>query len=247
MKRAAILGTIMAALFVGCASQKLTLTIPQTKEIAVEQMIRSVPLVFYGGSAGAGVLFKSGDKIGCLTAAHVLADGDPNDPKSTLTYGKQIIHITGYVPGTEDLDYTTTAKLVAIDPKQDWAVLEVAEEKSGMQFSKFARHLPRIGEAVWSIGSPMFDAGTISRGVVCHPRRNPAVESEFSARYIHTDAAGTFGSSGGGLFTDDGLCVGIVVRKNPMNDTMYAVPTGVIEESLCAMFLPPDPMPPFVE
>ena len=60
----------------------------------------------------------------------------------------------------------------------------------------------------------------------------------------HAEAGG---SSGGGLFTDDGVCIGIVVRRNPMNDTMYSVPTYLIHESICSMFLPPDPMPIFVE
>lgn len=93
----------------------------------------------------------------------------------------------------------------------------------------------------------MFDAGTVTRGVVCHPWRTPTINGEMKMKFIHTDAAGTMGSSGGGLFTDDGLCVGIVVRRNPLNDTMYAVPTRTIHESICGMFLPPNPMPPFVD
>lgn len=248
MKKAFAVGTVMAALIGGCVSPKITLTIPQTKETQVEQMVKSVPLVFYGGAAGAGVLFKSGGKIGCLTAAHVIADGDymASDPQS-LTYGKEMIHITGYRPGTEVMEYTTTGKVIAISPEEDWAVLEVAEEKWGMEFSSFSDSLPTIGESVWAIGSPMFDSGTISRGIVCHPARKPAIETKNPVAYIHTDAAGTLGSSGGGLFTDNGVCVGIIVRKNPLNDTMYAVPTRLIHESLHGMFIPPDPFPPFVD
>lgn len=250
MKTGIALALALVSLATGCA-ESLRITAGTTtpmveKQVDVEQMVASVPLVFYGGSAGAGVLFKVGDKVGMITAAHVLSDSDTESPKIT-TFATKPIHILGYKPGTEAVDYTTTAKLVTLNPDEDWAVLEIAEEKEGMKFSSFADHLPRIGEGVWAVGSPVFDAGTVTRGVVCHPWRTPTINGEMKMKFIHTDAAGTMGSSGGGLFTDDGLCVGIVVRRNPLNDTMYAVPTRTIHESICGMFLPPDPMPPFVD
>lgn len=250
MKTRIALALALVSLATGCA-ESLRITAGTTtqiveKKISVEQMVASVPLVFYGGSAGAGVLFKVGEKVGMITAAHVLSDSDPDADKQT-TFATKMIHVVGYKPGTEAMEYTTTAKLVTLNPDEDWAVLEIAEEKEGMKFSSFADHLPHIGEGVWAVGSPMFDAGTVSRGVICHPWRTPAVGGKQKMKFIHTDAAGTMGSSGGGLFTDDGLCVGIVVRRNPMNDTMYAVPTRTIQESICGMFLPPDPMPPFLE
>jgi len=253
MKTRLALASVFVALVMGCVeSIRVTAGNPaseikteKTENNRVERMVRAVPLVFYNGSGGAGVLFKSGGKIGMMTAAHVISDSEEGKPQTT--YGTKIIHITGYKPGTEDLEYTTTAKLVAISPEEDWALLHVAEEKSGMEFVDFATFLPRIGQSVWAVGSPLFDAGTISRGVVCHPSRKPAISPDSKMRFIHTDATGTGGSSGGGLFTDDGVCIGIVVRRNPMNDTMYSVPTYLIHESICAMFLPPEPMPIFVE
>jgi hypothetical protein len=59
--------------------------------VDVERMVRAVPLVFYDGSAGAGVLFKTGDKVGMITAAHVIADGDAEKetPKITEYYLKK--------------------------------------------------------------------------------------------------------------------------------------------------------------
>lgn len=254
MKIGLALASVLVALGLGCAgSVRFTAGNPATetpkvesKAVDVEQMVQSVPLVFYAGSAGAGVLYEVNGKIGMVTAAHVIADGDV-DGKDPVTYATKPIHIIGYRPGTETIQYTTSAKLVSISPDEDWAVLEIVDRKEGMAFCHFSDHLPRIGQEVWAVGSPMFDAGTLSRGIVCHPQRTPAVHESKRMQFIHTDAAGTLGSSGGGLFTSDGLCVGIIVRKNPMNDTMYAVPTRTIHEALCGMFLPPDPMPPFVE
>jgi len=214
--------------------------------VDVERMVRAVPLVFYDGSAGAGVLFKTGDKVGMITAAHVIADGDA-EKETPKTYGQKIIHIIGYQPGIEEIQYSTSAKVIALDPVEDWAVLQIDEEKQGMQFVDFADTLPRIGQPVWMIGSPLLDAGTVSRGVVCHPFRSISISPNAKIHFIHTDAVGMNGSSGGGLFTENGRCVGIIVRRNALNGTMYAFPTFLIRERICSMFLPPDPMPPFVE
>lgn len=250
MRIAAIFGIIMAALASGCAARSgdsFVRTTQAVNTINMEQMVESVPLVFYDGSAGAGVLFRDGKKIGCLTAAHVVADTNPLEPDSKdITYGTKIIHITGYAAGTESLRYTTTAKMVALSPEEDWAVLEVQTEASEMQFSEFADRLPQIGETAWCVGSPLFNPGTLSKGIVCHPHRSLFLD-DGGMHYIHTDATGTIGSSGGGLFDENGVCIGIIVRKHPLNGTMYAIPTRRIHESLSQMFLRPDPFPPFKE
>lgn len=241
--------TALAVCFVltalGCMSSTKT-SEPNTteKQVDVEQMIESVPLVLYGGGAGAGVLFKSSSKVGMITAAHVLAD---TCTEGNQTYGTAEIHIIGYAAGTERITYATRGNLVALDPKQDWAIVSVGTELPGMRFSIFADSLPKIGEDVWTVGSPLFDAGTLSRGIVSHPDRNPAICGDKELRFIHTDAAGTVGNSGGGLFDKNGICIGIVVRRNSISGTMYAVSTYYIHEWLHESLLSPDLSPPFIE
>jgi S1-C subfamily serine protease len=247
MKIALILAMALATVG-GCKSPAPVANSPTiaTATVDVERMVRAVPLVFYEGSAGAGVLFKTAGKVGMITAAHVIADGDP-EKQIPKTYGQKIIHIIGYRPGTEEIQYSTTAKIVAFDPVEDWAVLQIEEEKQGMEFVDFADTLPHIGQPVWMIGSPLLDAGTVSRGVVCHPFRSVNITPTEKIHFIHTDAVGMNGSSGGGLFSENGCCIGIIVRRNALNGTMYAFPTFLIHEHICSMFLPPDPMPIFVE
>lgn len=179
-----------------------------------------------------------------ITAAHVLADTCTGE---IPTYGTAEIHIVGYAAGTERITYATRGSLVALDPKQDWAIVSLGVELPGMKFSNFADRLPRIGEDVWMVGSPLLDGGTLSRGIVCHPDRNPAICADKGLRFIHTDAAGTVGNSGGGLFDKNGVCIGIVVRSNSMSGTMYAVSTYYIHEWLHGSLLSPDLSPPFVE
>jgi len=247
MMTKAVISLVMAALAVGCSMKQPTPvppTVQAEKVLDVEQMVASVPLVLYGGGAGSGVLFKSGNRVGMITAAHVIADS-PNPEKPT-TYGYQVISVVGYKPGTEIILYATTASILKLDPKQDWALLEISVPHESMQFASFGDRIPKIGEEVWMVGSPLLDVGTVSRGVVCHPDRSPSICSDTSLKFIHTDAVGAGGSSGGGLFDKNGVCIGIVVRRNPITLTMYAVSTYYIHEGICEGLLEPDLMPEFI-
>lgn len=244
----AVISLVMAALAVGC-SVKQPAPVPPVVQAQtfpdVEQMISSVPLVLYGGSAGSGVLFKNENRVGMLTAAHVISDSA--NPEKPTTYGTQVITVVGYKPGTEIILYATTATILRLDPKQDWALLEIAVPHESMSFATFADRIPKIGEEVWMVGSPLLDVGTLSRGIVCHPDRSPSICSDTSLKFIHTDAVGAGGSSGGGLFDKNGICIGIVTRRNPITITMYAVSTYYIHEGICEGLLEPDLMPEFVQ
>lgn len=251
MMTRAVLGLLLAMLATGCTRPPVLVkeTQPQIKqETSVEQMVASVPLVLYEGSAGAGVLFRDGDKIGMLTAAHLIEDEIGEKNAVTIpTYGTQRITVIGHEVGKEKISYVSPAVLVSVDPKHDWAVLEVTIPHDSMKFVCFGDRIPKIGEGVWMVGSPLIDPGTISRGIVCHPDRTPSLSADTGLRFIHTDAAGAQGSSGGGLFDENGVCIGIVVRRNPINGTMYAFSTYYIHEELHDLKLKPDPFPPFLE
>lgn len=250
MMTRAVLGLLLAVLVTGCARPPVLAreTTAVVEKANVEQMVASVPLILYDGSAGAGVLFKDGDKIGVLTAAHLLEDTLPeNDSVSLPTYGTKSITVVGHDVGTECIIYASPATLISVDPKHDWAVLEIAIPHDSMRFACFGDRIPKIGESVWMVGSPLIDAGTLSRGIVCHPDRTPSLSADQGLRFIHTDAAGAQGSSGGGLFDENGICIGIVVRRNPINGTMYAFSTYYIHEEIHDRKLKPDPFPPFLE
>jgi S1-C subfamily serine protease len=246
--RAAVVFIALASL-VGCVSIDRSPSNGQVvnKELDVERMMRSVPLVLYGGYAGAGVLFKSGDRVGLITAAHLIADSqDTDDPKTT--YGTKTISVIGFKPATETVEYGVHAKLITLDPKHDWALLEVDCIADGMRFAEFSDRLPQIGNTVWAVGSPMFDAGTLTKGIVSHPDRVPAIAHDQMIRYIHSDLMCAEGNSGGGLFDDRGVCIGIVMRKHPINSTTYSFSTYYINEDLNSALLgPPDLMPKFID
>ena len=251
MKTAVVLSMVLALTSIGCSHpipviQHDKVAVVTTIQLSpVEQMIQSVPLVVYEGAVGAGVLFKVDDKIGMITAAHVISDHNATET-TPETYATKPICIIGYAVGTETIIYGSIAKVLAIDPLHDWAVLSIESPHNDMRFSEFSSSLPAVGESVWAVGSPLGESGSISRGIVCHPWRMKPVSTGKTAPFIHTDAAGTFGSSGGGLFNDKGVCIGIVARKHPTNDTMYVVPTYLIQEQICSLILGVELMPPFV-
>lgn len=251
MKTAVVLSMVLALTSIGCSHpipviQHDKVAVVTTIQLSpVEQMIQSVPLVFYNGGIGSGVLFKSDGKIGMITAAHCICDRNAT-AETADTYGTKTISVIGYHVGKETIQYGRTAKLIAIDPIHDWAVLSIETPADGMSFVEFSASLPTIGESVWCVGSPLGDAGSISRGIICHPWRTKPTGLNTTAPFLHTDAAGTFGNSGGALFNDKGVCIGIVLRKHPTNDTMYAISSYLLQEDLCSLLLGVDPMPLFV-
>lgn len=217
-----------------------------SKHLDIERMIRSVPLVLYDGSAGAGVLFRCGDRIGVVTAAHLIADSDDTEDPTT-THGTKPITVIGFVPSTEIVEYGVRAKLITLNPTHDWALLEADRVASGMRFAEFSDKLPTIGETVWAVGSPLFDAGTLTKGIVSHPNITPALSRKSGVNYIHSDLMCAKGNSGGGLFDERGVCIGIVVRLHPHNNTTYSISTFYINEDLKSLMLgPPSLLPKFI-
>lgn len=246
MRKAVLLA--VAALVVGCtAVRPAPVPQAQTQQHStpdVEQMVRSVPLVVYEGAVGAGVLFRNGDKVGMVSAAHIFEDPPVN---GLSTYGAKRVSVVGYAPGTESVDWIQSARVVFVQPEEDWIVLELESAHPSMRFASFSDRLPTIGADVWCVGSPLMDAGTVTRGIVSHPDRKPSISPNPKIRYIHSDAVGTEGNSGGGMFGADGVCYGIVVRKNALNSTSYAFSTRYIHEGIRGSLLPVQPLPPFIE
>ena len=85
-----------------------------------------------------------------------------------------------------------------------------------------------IGAAVFAIGAP--DGWTLSftRGIVSQLRK---IDGE-SAPQIQTDAAITFGSSGGGLFDENGHLVGITKEGSKRGNFNFAIPAEWVAEML---------------
>jgi len=86
-----------------------------------------------------------------------------------------------------------------------------------------------IGEEVFAVGNPEGFEKTISRGIISN-------EIKFKNTVIlQTDAAISPGSSGGGLFDEDGNLIGITFLKDVEKDATnigFAIPTELITEAM---------------
>jgi hypothetical protein len=162
-----------------------------------EQVMRtardSVVRVTCGAGHGSGFLFGSRDRA--ATAFHVVQCGGP----------VRVIFRDGG---------STEATVVAYDRERDLALLQLGRPGPGRPLERDRQVEPRLGDAVFAIGHPMFqdDPAPIGRGLLQWTVTSGIV-SGLTADVAQTDAAVNPGNSGGPLLSRDGRLLGVVVQK----------------------------------
>ena len=154
----------------------------------VEQLAPSVVTVHTDGGVGSGVVFRR-DVV--ITNAHVVRDA-----------GQVTID---YADGT-----SSAGTVLATDRITDLAVIRTP--RTDLPVPGYRTALPRPGEPVLAIGSPLGLEGTVTAGIVSAlDREIPAAASESRALVdlIQVDAAISPGNSGGALLDATGQVIGI--------------------------------------
>jgi S1-C subfamily serine protease len=149
---------------------------------------------------GSGVILTSDGDI--ITNAHVIADAD-----------EVRVRLVGE---TEP----RTAKVVATDPGQDLALLDI--DATGLPAATIAAPDDiRVGEPVVAIGFALaLDGGpSVTTGVVSALDRTLVTDSGALGGLVQTDAAISSGNSGGPLVNADGQVVGINTAVATSNAT----------------------------
>ena len=147
--------------------------------------------------AGSGVILSSDGYI--LTCAHVVDDAD------TVT-----------VTTSDGTEYD--AEVVGSDTADDIAVLKI--DATGLTAAVIGdSDAASVGETVYADGNPGGTlSGTITEGIVSALNREITVETDsgeaITLNVIQTSAAVSPGSSGGGLFNDQGELIGVVNAKS---------------------------------
>jgi len=162
-----------------------------------------------GTSAGAGVIVASSEEEGysyIMTCLHVV-DGY-TAIKVTLTDGT--VHSAEFVGGVPDGDIA----IIRIAVTEDITIAMIRDyEESPV----------RAGEDAIAIGNPLGTfGGSVTLGIISAPSREINIEGSMMT-LLQTDAAINGGNSGGGLFDENGLLIGIVNAKTVTDSSGNAV------------------------
>ena len=154
----------------------------------VERVAPSVVTVRTGDGVGSGVVFR--DDI-VLTNEHVVSGA------------REVV--IDYADGS-----SSAAIVLATDRVTDLAVIRTS--RTGLPVPEYHTELPRPGEPVLAIGSPLGLQGTVTAGIVSAldreiPASGPA--SRALVDLIQVDAAISPGNSGGALLDAAGRVIGI--------------------------------------
>ena len=182
------------------------------------QAAPSVVLVYALDSAGEEIAQGSGVVVGenyVATNCHVLESAWSVQVKQTET----------------DETFAMSASRARTDEERDLCLLFVADlaKPPAAQPAQMAgaRGL-EIGAEVFAIGAPNGWELSFTRGIVSQLRD---IDGE-TAPLIQTDAAITFGSSGGGLFDENGRLVGITTLGSKDGNFNFAMPAEWVAEML---------------
>jgi serine protease Do len=163
--------------------------VPSAADV-VARLAPSVVTVRTGGGVGSGVVYQP-DVV--ITNHHVVAGAQG----TTVTID--------YADGT-----SSEGTVLASDEITDLAVIRTA--RTGLPVPEYRTELPRPGDAVLAIGSPLGFEGTVTAGIVSALNRQipgSAEQSRALVDLIQVDAAISPGNSGGALLDAAGRVIGI--------------------------------------
>jgi S1-C subfamily serine protease len=159
-----------------------------------------------GRALGSGVIFRiAGATAWIVTNRHVV------DGYFAETQGAAVTPLTALPPAsvTYVTNDTETAEVLWVAPNGvDLAVIKSPCPASGIAAALWNIETPITqGQEVFAVGNPAGLGWTLTRGTVSALRRQTSGKSTIPV--IQTDAAISPGNSGGGLYTQDGMLIGI--------------------------------------
>ena len=217
MRKTSIWARAAAAIFCAIAIVVAPLAQAKSAQEIFAAVAAGVVVVFALDEAGEQIGQGSGVVVGeneVVTNCHVVADARAVAVRQAAdSRGRQT--------------YLMDARMAARDEERDLCLLfvgELSEPPAAIPTAAGRARDLSIGEEVFAVGAPRGLDLSLTRGIVSQLRGDFGKKS---APVIQTDAAISPGSSGGGLFNEDGELVGITAFKHSGEDSeglSFAVP-----------------------
>lgn len=162
-------------------------------------------------SAGSGVIISNDGYI--VTNYHVIENS--TEIQVTLSDGT-----------------VKEATIIGTDSKTDLAVLKIAGDNYDFAIFGDSDNI-EVGDTAIAIGNPLGSlGGTVTTGIISALNREITIDNE-TLNLLQTNAEINPGNSGGGLFSSDGLLIGIVNAKSSATDVEgigFAIPSNEVKE-----------------
>lgn len=145
---------------------------------------------------------------------------------------------------SEDQFFTVYAKIVDYDLALDVALLQICQPNGapaavwGLPYATLRKDPPRLGENVWVCGAPLGIPFSLDRGRVNQVNLDLGVSGGIVwKKQVKLDVAGAPGSSGSGVFDDQGMLCALlhgtlVYAGNFIRGGILAIPCNLIREWL---------------
>lgn len=201
-------------------------------------------------SSGAGVVIATGTVTGPTSGDDLVSDSASasasesaassvasDAEQGVISYIATCYHVVENATEISVVDVEGNiyaAKPIGADDQTDICVLSVSAKLSAATFTDSSEI--EVGEDVVAIGNPLGTlGGTVTKGIVSATNRDIVVNN-VKMNLIQTDAAVNGGNSGGGLFTADGLLVGLVNAKyrntyyESVEGLAFAIPSDTVKD-----------------
>ena len=202
------IGLAGALLLAGC-----TATVPEQAPTALEPApapaAPPAPLTPFGVPSAADVVARVSPSVVTVRTGDGVGSGVVYQPDVVITNEHVVAGATAvtidYADGT-----SSDGTVLASDEVTDLAVIRTA--RGGLPVPEYRTELPRPGDPVLAIGSPLGFEGTVTSGIVSALNRQipgSATQSSALVDLIQVDAAISPGNSGGALLDATGRVIGI--------------------------------------
>lgn len=124
------------------------------------------------------------------------------------------------------------ATVRGIDEATDLALLQIKVDGSLPYLELGDSDAARVGDALMAMGNPLSLGMTVTTGIVSGKNRAPGIADAVFENFIQTDAAITFGNSGGPMVDVRGRVVAVSTAIHGSASIGFAVPSNTLREIL---------------